>query len=286
MDLTATLVEFDDIRDRLGLPDFYLFDVRWYLDGRDSYESYRAKHIHSAIFLNVDEHLTLKDMTHPGLGRHPLAKPKDFLNYLASCGVQKDHFLVFYDDQSNSIAARAWWMASALGFNAGLLNGGINSATDQFIEAGNGPSLPSESQQLTFDKLDWDSSLVIDEESLKSLLVDESCILLDARSNERYRGINEITDPKAGHIPGAKNLHWMMNTDEKGRFKQRSEIAENFRSVGISPGSERIVVSSCGSGITACHNIFALLYGLGIRAMLYPPSFSGWCRNLGNPIEL
>lgn len=285
MNLVARLVEFQDIQDRLGLSTVHLFDVRWYLDGRDGFESYRVKHIRSAIFLDVESHLTSKKETDSHLGRHPLADPDDFLNFLTSHGVEKDHQLVFYDDQANSISSRAWWMASALGFNAALLNGGINSATEPFIEVGGSPEIRPRQYRSSSDSMHWDPSLVIDEDQLKAALDGDDLILLDARSNDRYLGINETVDPRSGHIPGAKNIFWMLNIDEYGRFRTRNEISQNFRSIGIEPGSDSFIVSSCGSGITACHNIFSLLYAMGIRASLYPPSFSGWCSNSDNPIE-
>ncbi len=282
--LVANLVEFEDIANNIGSPGMHLFDVRWYLDGRDGYPTFLERHIKSAAFLDIDECLSNHRSADPKAGRHPLPDPKTFESVLSSFGAAKDHLLVFYDDQAGSIAARGWWMASAMGYNAALLNGGLTSAPDDLTESGpNGPKpltrLPYVSQD------EWDPKLVISEHELKTKIAKDAVILLDARSKERYLGINEAIDPRAGHIPSAVSAFWRQNIDRKNRFKHPGEIAKNFNKLGIENTTHKDVVSSCGSGITACHNIFALLYSLGITARLFPPSFSGWCRSPENKVD-
>ncbi|NNN19264.1 MAG: sulfurtransferase [Acidimicrobiaceae bacterium] len=285
MALVAKLVELDDIGSSIGSQDLHLFDVRWYLDGRSGYDAFLEGHIKSAKYLDVDTCLCDSDNSDPTLGRHPLPDPKSFESVLSSFGASRDHHLVFYDDQAGSIAARAWWMASAIGFDAALLNGGLMAAPKEMIETGASPvkslpRLPYASHATT-----WDPNLIITEAELKAKVKDSSIILLDARSKERYLGLNETVDPKSGHIPGAVNAFWRQNIDRKHRFKHPNEIAKNFSQLGIEPTTEKQIVSSCGSGITACHNIFSLLYALQIQARLFPPSFSGWCRSNDNEIE-
>jgi thiosulfate/3-mercaptopyruvate sulfurtransferase len=43
------------------------------------------------------------------------------------------------------------------------------------------------------------------------------------------------------------------------------------------------VVTSCGSGVTAGHQVLALSL-IGIEAGLFPGSYSQWCRTPGLPI--
>ena len=62
-----------------------------------------------------------------------------------------------------------------------------------------------------------------------------------------------------------------------------SELREKFAEVGIT-GAEP-VVSYCGSGVTACHNLLALEHaGLG-DGRLFPGSWSQWSRDPYRPIE-
>lgn len=175
-------------------------------------------------------------------------------------------------------------MASAIGFDAALLNGGLDSVPEDMTDQG--PTSPRSITRLPYAASgSWNPELVIDEAELKTKLASNSIILLDARSKERYLGINESIDPRAGHVPGAVSAFWRQNIDSRNRFKQRDEIANNFRHLGIEESTDREVASSCGSGITACHNIFSLLYSMNIQARLYPPSFSGWCRSPENRVD-
>ncbi len=280
----AKLVEFEDIYQELGSDGLHLFDVRWYLDGRDGYESYMERHIKTSTFLDVDTCLSDRSSKDPRSGRHPLPDPKLFESVLSSFGVSRDHKLVFYDDQAGSIAARAWWMASAIGYDAALLNGGLTSAPETFTEAG--PSINVSLTRLPYASTsEWDSSLIINEDELKAKIASGSVILLDARSKERYLGINETVDQRAGHIPTAVSAFWRHNIDRRGRFKHPNEIAKNFRNLGIDQSVGKEIVSSCGSGITACHSIFSLLFSMNIQARLFPPSFSGWCNSPLNMVD-
>ncbi len=285
MGLVAKLVELDDIAPEIGSKELHLFDVRWYLDGRSGHEAFVQGHVKSAVYLDLDTCLCDPEVASSTRGRHPLPTPKHFEAVLTSFGATRDHRLVFYDDQGGSIAARAWWMASAIGFDAALLNGGLSAVPSDMTESG-------ESRQTSLARLpygshgsSWDPNLVISEEELKVHISNGTVILLDARSKERYQGINESIDPRAGHIPSAVSAFWRNNVDDRDKFLQPEAIAANFRRLGIEPSAATEVVSSCGSGITACHNIFSLLYALDIQARLFPPSFSGWCQNSQNKVD-
>lgn len=97
-------------------------------------------------------------------------------------------------------------------------------------------------------------------------------LVLDARAAERYEGVHEPVDPRAGHIPAAVNVPFSGNLDADGRFLTPEELAERYRAVGVNDAAEVIVY--CGSGVTACHNLIALeRAGLG-RGRLYPGSWS------------
>jgi thiosulfate/3-mercaptopyruvate sulfurtransferase len=107
--------------------------------------------------------------------------------------------------------------------------------------------------------------------------------LLDARDPARFVGQVEPIDPVAGHVPGARNHPFNTNLDEQGRFRPAAELADAFRH---SLGDVRAenVVHMCGSGVTACHNLFAMeLAGLS-GSRLYPGSWSEWIRDPHRPI--
>lgn len=100
------------------------------------------------------------------------------------------------------------------------------------------------------------------------------CLLLDARSADRYRGENETIDPIAGHIPGATSVPFMENL-QGGMFVNAEELNTKFVQLFGQHKADQ-VVCYCGSGVTACHNILAIAHaGLGMTK-LYPGSWSEW----------
>ena len=108
-------------------------------------------------------------------------------------------------------------------------------------------------------------------------------LLVDARAADRFAGENESIDRVAGHIPGAVNQPFTANLDGDGRFLPAALLARRWQALlGVCPASE--LVSMCGSGVTACHNLLALeIAGLS-GARLYPGSWSEWIRDPAHPI--
>jgi thiosulfate/3-mercaptopyruvate sulfurtransferase len=101
--------------------------------------------------------------------------------------------------------------------------------------------------------------------------------LIDARGADRFAGENETIDPVAGHIPGARNRPFTANLDAKGRFLSPDALRRGFASVASGEASD--VVSMCGSGVTACHNLLAMEIAGLTGARLYPGSWSEWIRD-------
>jgi thiosulfate/3-mercaptopyruvate sulfurtransferase len=105
-------------------------------------------------------------------------------------------------------------------------------------------------------------------------------VLIDARPRGRYLGEPDAVDPRAGHIPGARSVPCRENLDEAGRILPTEELRARF---GVDDAAE--VISYCGSGVTACHNLLAMEQaGLG-RGRLFPGSWSQWSRDPARPAE-
>jgi thiosulfate/3-mercaptopyruvate sulfurtransferase len=105
-------------------------------------------------------------------------------------------------------------------------------------------------------------------------------VLVDARQRERYLGEPDGVDPRAGHIPGARSVPCRENLDDAGKVLPPAELRARF---GLDDATE--VVSYCGSGVTACHNLLAMEQaGLG-RGRLFPGSWSQWSRDPARAAE-
>lgn len=109
-------------------------------------------------------------------------------------------------------------------------------------------------------------------------------IIVDARNADRFDGSLQLpTDPQAGHIPGAVNVPCRENLTPDGRLRPGAEVRRAFAKFGIDDGAA--VISYCGSGVTACHNLLALEYvGLG-QGRLYVGGWSEYGAAPGNLAE-
>lgn len=247
-----------------------LTDVRWYLDGRSGRESYEAGHIPGAVYLELKE--ALADPPSDTGGRHPLPAPERFAAGLGQAGIRATDTVIAYDDAGGPIAARLVWMLRALGQPAALLDGGLG-AWDGPLETGPSP----ERAATALAPRAWPAELVATIEEV----AETEAILIDAREPNRYSGELEPVDPRPGHIPGAHNLPARRNLLPDGRIKAPDELREHFARAGID--GRREVISYCGSGVTACHNLLALEWAELPPGRLYPGSWSQWSRDPERP---
>jgi thiosulfate/3-mercaptopyruvate sulfurtransferase len=239
--------------------DAVVCDVRFYLDGRDPRAAFGAGHIPGAVY--VDLATALSGPSDAGLGRHPLPSPEAFAAELGALGIGDEDHVVAYDDLRGTIAARLVWMLRATGHDAALLDGGLAAYSGQ-LESG-----PVSPAPAVFTPRPWPAERLATLEEAAG-----GGVVIDARDGARFRGEVEPVDPRPGHIPGARNVPCRENLDESGRFLPVEQLRERFLAAGVIPGGD--VVSYCGSGVTACHNLIALEHaGLG-QGRLYPGSWS------------
>jgi hypothetical protein len=92
---------------------------------------------------------------------------------------------------------------------------------------------------------------------------------------------NEVIDPTAGHIPGAKNRWFKENLTANGLFKSADVLRAELTALIKSPDT---TIMQCGSGASACVNLLAMeIAGLS-GAALYPGSWSEWSADPARPI--
>jgi len=250
-------------------------DIRWSPVGGtvEATRAFEAGHIPGAAFLDVDRDLAGDPAAGPG--RHPLPSPEAFARTLGAAGVADDDLVVAYDDAGDSLAVRLWWMLDATGRRAALLDGGLAAWSGPL---GTGPARTRAA--VAVEARPWPAERLVDAEAVADALRTGSAAVLDARAPERYRGEVEPLDPVAGHIPGARNAPWSGNIGDDGRFLAPEALRARFAALGA---DDRTIVQ-CGSGVTGCHDLFAMrLAGLG-DARLYSGSWSDWVRNPDRPV--
>ena len=264
------LVTPDWCLQRMEDPGIRIVDCR-YLLGKPGagFQLYQKSHIPNAIHLDVDRDLA----GHGGPGRHPIPRPLDFSRTMSNAGIDQNIHVIAYDDSGGAWAARLWWLLGFFGHEkVSLLDGGWTKwmAEGKPVNAGI-PTVKARSFKAS-PHPDW----VVNKEYVSAHCTLHSALLLDARAPERYRGEVEPIDPKAGHIPGAKNAPFANNVSADKTFKTAEELKKQWEPLGVFEAEE--IISYCGSGVTACNNIFALKL-LGLDSKLYEGSWSDWCRD-------
>jgi thiosulfate/3-mercaptopyruvate sulfurtransferase len=237
--------------------------VRYYLDGRSGRAAYDGGHLPGAIF--VDLHHDLAAPASPAEGRHPMPDPAFFSERMASLGLSDDDTLIAYDDAGGVMAARLVWMLRSTGRDAALLDGGLTAYTGKLETSQPQPSRGS------FSVRPWPAERLATIDEAASGRSGGS-VVIDARPADRFRGENETLDARPGHIPGAHSVPCRDNVDASGRFEPPEVLRARFVAAGVTAGAD--LISYCGSGVTACHNLLALeRAGFG-PGRLYPGSWS------------
>lgn len=298
---TASLPPFLTYSDVVALPGrVVLADARWHADGGDQRAVYERGHVPGAVFVDLDR--VASGPPTPRGGGHPLPEPARFAEDMAALGIGDADTVIAYDDAGGVIAARLVWMLRVTGHRAAVLDGGIAAYPGELVagaEAGGeagaeagvgaGAGVGSGSGSAAaggpaslgggFSARPWPQSALVGIDEL----ADPGVLLVDARHRERFEGAPDPLDPHPGHIPGAVSVPCRANLDPVGRLLPAERIRANFAAGGVHDAGE--LVSYCGSGVTACHNLLtAELVGLGL-GRLFVGGWSAYCRDTTLPAE-
>ncbi|MFZ0008103.1 MAG: sulfurtransferase [Steroidobacteraceae bacterium] len=282
----TTLIEPHELAAQLGNPDWAILDCRFDL-ARPAWgaDSFRAGHIPGALHADLESDLS--GPVTPATGRHPLPAMAALADALGRFGIDARVQVVAYDQGPGAYAARLWWLARWLGHRAvAVLNGGmaawqraglpVSSADEQRTARRFMPQPAAERIVTSGEIAAWLAS---------GALARRAPLLVDARSADRFAGANETLDPVAGHVPGARNHPFARNHDADGRWLPPEELRRMWGATlaGRDPAT---LISMCGSGVTACHNLLALEAAGLPGARLYAGSWSEWIRDPGHAVAL
>jgi thiosulfate/3-mercaptopyruvate sulfurtransferase len=257
-----------------------VLDVRHRLGGPPGRPDHDAAHLPGAVFLDIDTDLS----DPPGaVGRHPLPAADRLQAALRGAGVRDGSRVVAHDDGNGSVAARAWWLLRWAGLPAdrvAVLDGGYAGWVAAGLPTTAEPSRP-EPGDVTVRP---GGMPVVDADGAAEL--GRTGVLLDARAAARYRGEVEPVDPRAGHIPGARNAPATELVGPDGHWLPPQVLTERFAGLGF--GADAADVGAyCGSGVTAAALVLAAEYA-GVRPpsqpiALYTGSWSNWSADPQRP---
>ncbi len=260
-------------------PDLVILDCRFALEDPEyGQRCYLTGHLPGARFADLE-----KDLSGPVIpgktGRHPLPEPVRLLNCLRHWGISQNSRVVLYDDGPGAFAARAWWLLLWLGkhSNLFLVDGGLAAWQRAGLPLTTAIPAPAPGNLAGSP----DARLLLDARTLLEQL--DTLTLLDARSLPRFYGEQEPIDPVAGHIPGARCAPFTDNLGPDGCFLPAARLQAHFSHLLQGADPEQ-VVAYCGSGVTACHNLFALCLAGYPLARLYAGSWSEWITDASRPV--
>lgn len=238
---------------------------------RNAAAEFAEAHIPGAMRFDIE---TIADQDHPM--PHMVPSPDGFATAMRDLGLGNDDHVVFYDDSDIRTAARGWWMMRLFGHvNISILDGGLAAWKAVGGDMETGPA--HERPMGDFAPRRPAGVGVTDMASLKARIeAGKGGQILDARAAARFAGT--APEPRkglrAGHIPGSRNLPFTALLNEDGTYRDAEVMREQFSASGITPDAP--VVTSCGSGVTAC--VLALgLHILGNDAVsVYDGSWTEW----------
>ncbi len=271
------LVSTEWLANEMASCDLRIVDASYHLPEarRNAGAEYEAGHIPGAVFMDlaalIDADAAIEN-TIPSAAK--------FASRMSGLGLGDGSRIVLYDDSAIKTSARAWFLLQMFGaHNVAILDGGLAKWQAE------GRALETQRTVLRERHFTtWQDDRVL--RSKAQMLANVSSRreqVVDARSAARFSGAQP--DPRAevapGHIPGSLNLHYASLFNPDGTFKDKPGLRAAYAAAGVDIAAP--VVTSCGSGITACVLSFGL-YLLGKRDVaLYDGSWTEWGADPATP---
>jgi thiosulfate/3-mercaptopyruvate sulfurtransferase len=265
------LVSTEWLAAHLDEPDLRLLDGSFKLPGviPTAVDDYRARHIPGAMFFDID---AIAD--HQSPLPHMLPGAMEFGAAMSQLGIGAGDLVVIYDSAGVVSATRAWWMLRIFGHDRiAVLDGGL----PKWLAEGRPVTDLVPTPDRRGFRVKFRPELVRKKAQLLANLESKAEQVLDARTVERFEG--KATEPwpgrRSGRIPGSLNLPYTLlsNTADK-TMAPREELERRFAAAGVVAGKP--VVTSCGSGVTACVLAFGLYLTGRDDVAVYDGSWAEW----------
>lgn len=258
--------------------DRVVLDTSWYLPEAQKYaiDDFRAGHIPGARFIDLTE---ISDPGSPYVNMLPGVDL--FASVVGRLGIGSDTEIIIYD--AGYVSCRLWWMFRTFGHeNVRILNGGWRKwqAEARIIETGDFPTPTPKAFPAGLIE-----GRVASINDVQQAIDNHTTTIVDARTAARFDGLEGSGYPgvASGYMPRAINTPWALFFDASNNysFVSPERAAEVFQQAGADVQSD--VITTCGSGVTACILGFMIERLGNSEWRLYDGSWHEWGQQVDKP---
>ncbi len=277
---TLNLVSTEWLADHLEDPNIRIVDIRGktltpHLSSSvtlEHYADYVQGHIPDAVFVNWAADITV-DPQHKRI-----APPEKYVDALGKLGITNDHFIVAYDDESQTLAARLWWTLQYYGHTqAAVLDGGWFKWINE--DRPTATAMP----QIKTTQFEANPNPVLLRHGDEIMeLLGSTTRLVDMRLPMEYNGEMSLARFN-GHIPGAVNMPVNTFVSDDGTLLPPEQLRERFAAAGIDESAPEVIFYG-NMGVISCLGILAMrVAGLSPTASNYDASWQEWGNDTHTP---
>jgi len=241
-------------------------------------DEYDAGHIAGAQFITLQDISTTNEESDLALQLPSADKLKTVFEKF---GISNDsRIVVYFGKDWISPTTRVYFTLDYAGLsnNTSVLDGGMPAWT----AAGKALTKDVPAAKQGSLKIVLNENILAKSDFVKSNLNKTDVKIIDARTPNFWDGSNAGGQPRAGRIPGAKNIPFSTITDEKGFFKDEAALRKMFEEADVKPYDT--VVTYCHIGQQGSLDYFAAKL-LGYKVKLYDGSFQEWSKLSDLPVE-
>lgn len=262
----SLIITPDALLERLGEPGLIIIDNR-------PLEDYQQGHLPRARHMDLFR-LRLNESNEAAKG----AFIRTMEHVLSDAGVNPESTVVFYDDISGMRAARGVFLMEYFNsHNAVQLDGGLKG---WLAVGGETTTEPYEPEAGSFTAQP-EVELMASCQYILHAMERDDVVILDARRPTEHTG-EEVRSARGGHIPGAVNIEWKENVDQRGAYKPADALRSLYEAQGVTPDKE--VITYCQGGYRSSNSWLALKLIGYHRVKNYLASWAEWGDREDTPI--
>lgn len=240
-------------------------DGSWHLAERDGRKEYEVgPRIQNAKFFDIDDVATKGHVT-----PHMMPSKHLFANVMDSFGVTPQSDVILYGTEGCFSLARTLFTFQSMGHErVQIMEGSLND----WMKVG-GPIETGVKKSFKVDEIpddavpEYSSAVeaqnIVDMDRILEVVKDgenTGAIIIDARSAARFIGVAPEPRPglRGGHMPSAKNVPFNTLIEGDNKFRSRRDMIQIFNDAGVDVETDKDIICTCGSGVTACWLALAL----------------------------